>query len=142
MRPERMSDHHDHHDHHDHGHEHGGHGHSHDAADRVDAALEASADGIRAVKWSLVGLAATAAAQGAIVVLSGSVALLGDTLHNLADALTALPLWIAFRLGRRPRTDRYTYGYGRAEDLAGLAIVLAIVASTAIAGVASFRRLL
>jgi cation diffusion facilitator family transporter len=80
-------------------------------------------------------------AQGAIVVLSGSVALLGDTLHNLADALTALPLWVAFRLGRRARSERYTYGYGRAEDLAGLAIVLAIVASTAVAGFESLRRL-
>ncbi len=115
--------------------------HSHDSADKIDHALETSADGIRALKWSLVGLGITAILQGAIVVLSGSVALLGDTLHNLADALTALPLWVAFRLGRRPRTRRYTYGYGRAEDLAGLAIVVAILASAALAGYQSVVRL-
>ena len=116
--------------------------HSHDAADRVDSALESSADGIRALKISLVGLGLTAALQAVIVVLSGSVALLGDTLHNVADALTAVPLWIAFRLARRPRNRRYPYGYGRAEDLAGLFIVVVIAASAALAGYESFRRLL
>ena len=64
-----------------------------------------------------------------IVALSGSVALLGDTIHNAADALTAVPLGVAFVIGRRPATRRYTYGYGRAEDLAGIVIVLAIAAS-------------
>ncbi|MGH2789234.1 MAG: cation transporter, partial [Actinomycetota bacterium] len=58
----------------------------------------------------------------------------GDTLHNFSDALTALPLWLAFSLSRRPRNDRYTYGYGRAEDLAGIFVVLAITVSAAIAG--------
>jgi cation diffusion facilitator family transporter len=75
------------------------------------------------------------------VAVSGSVALLGDTLHNAADALTAVPLGIAFVLGRRPPTRRYTYGYGRAEDLAGVAIVLVIAASAALAGYAAVTRL-
>jgi divalent metal cation (Fe/Co/Zn/Cd) transporter len=88
-------------------------GHSHHAADQVDEALEADAAGRRAMLISLAGLAATAAIQAVVVVLSGSVALLGDKLHNVADALTAVPLLIAFRLARRPATKRYTYGYGR-----------------------------
>ena len=75
--------------------------HSHDAADSIDEALEASAQGIRAVKLSLLGLGATALFQLAIVLISGSVALLADTVHNFSDALTAVPLWIAFLLGRR-----------------------------------------
>ena len=68
-------------------------------------------------------LAATAVAQAIVVILTGSVALLADTIHNFTDALTAVPLLIAFRLGRRPANHRYTYGYHRAEDVAGLAIV-------------------
>src|ERR1700683_4392680 len=75
--------------------------HSHEAADRVDEELESSAEGMRALKLSFVGLGATAVVQGAIVALTGSVALLGDTLHNGADALTALPLAVAFMLGRK-----------------------------------------
>ncbi|HEX8003653.1 MAG TPA: cation diffusion facilitator family transporter [Mycobacteriales bacterium] len=116
--------------------------HSHDSADKVDDALESSDRGIRALKVSLLVLGVTAVAQGFVVVLTGSVALLGDTLHNVADALTALPLWLAFTLGRRPPTRRYTYGYGRAEDLAGIAIVLTIAASAALAGYEALHRLL
>src|ERR1700722_11794622 len=97
--------------------------HSHDHVHGTDAALEASADGWRTLWISLAGLATTAAAQAVVVALSGSVALLGDTLHNAADALTAVPLGVAFMLGRRRPNRRYTYGYGRAEDLAGMAIV-------------------
>jgi cation diffusion facilitator family transporter len=104
--------------------------HSHDSAGQVDAALEASRDGMRALWISLAGLGATAAIQALIVVFSGSVALLGDTLHNVADALTAVPLGIAFLLGRRAATRAYTYGFGRAEDLAGVVIVLVIAASS------------
>jgi cation diffusion facilitator family transporter len=78
------------------------------------------------VKVSLIALLATAAFQVIIVAISGSVALLADTIHNFSDALTAIPLWIAFTLARRPRNDRYTYGYGRAEDLAGVLIVVMI----------------
>jgi cation diffusion facilitator family transporter len=116
--------------------------HSHDAADSVDAALESSAEGVRAVKISLVVLAATAVAQLVVVLVTGSVALLADTIHNFADALTAVPLWVAFVLGRRAASRRYTYGYGRAEDLAGLFIVAMIALSAVVAGYESVRRLL
>jgi hypothetical protein len=109
--------------------------HGHDAADSVDAALESSAEGIRALKISLVALGVTAMAQLVVVLYTGSVAVLADTIHNFADALTAVPLWIAFVLGRRAATRRYTYGYGRAEDLAGVFIVAMIALSAALAGV-------
>jgi cation diffusion facilitator family transporter len=91
---------------------------------------------------SLVVLGVTAAGQAVVVAYSGSVALLGDTLHNVADALTAVPLGVAFLLGRRAATRRYTYGFGRAEDLAGIAIVGTIAASAAFAGYEAVRRLL
>ncbi|HEY2312793.1 MAG TPA: cation diffusion facilitator family transporter [Streptosporangiaceae bacterium] len=115
--------------------------HSHEAADKVDAALEASAEGIRALWISLAILGATAAIQAVVVAFSGSVALLGDTLHNAADALTAVPLGVAFLVGRRPPNRRYTYGYGRAEDLAGIAIVVVIAASSALAAYEAATRL-
>jgi cation diffusion facilitator family transporter len=69
------------------------------------------------------------------------VALLGDTLHNAADALTAVPLGVAFLIGRRPPNRRYTYGYGRAEDLAGIAVVLVIAASSALTAYEAVTRL-
>ncbi|BFU42868.1 cation diffusion facilitator family transporter [Krasilnikovia sp. MM14-A1004] len=116
--------------------------HSHDTADKVDTALETSAAGLRALWISMVVLGATAALQAVVVVWSGSVALLGDTLHNVADALTAVPLGIAFLLGRRAANRRYTYGYGRAEDLAGVVIVITIAVSAALAGWEAVRRLL
>ncbi|MFJ6900855.1 cation diffusion facilitator family transporter [Streptomyces hokutonensis] len=145
--------------HHDHSHEHEHHHHhppkgvrhrlthlltphSHETADKLDSALESSARGMRALWVSLAVLGATALAQAVVVVVSGSVALLGDTVHNAADALTAVPLGIAFVLGRRAATRRFTYGYGRAEDLAGIAIVLTIAASAAFAAWAAVDRLL
>jgi cation diffusion facilitator family transporter len=115
--------------------------HSHHATDKVDAAMKSSADGIRALWISLAVLGGTALLQAAVVAVSGSVALLGDTLHNAADALTAVPLGIAFVAGRRPPTRRYTYGYGRAEDLAGIVIVVVIAASSAVAAYAAITRL-
>jgi len=115
--------------------------HSHDAADAVDDALASSAAGIRAVKISLLVLGATAIAQIVIVAASGSVALLADTIHNFSDALTAIPLWIAFALGTKAATRRYTYGFGRAEDLAGLFVLAMIAASAVVAGIESIRRL-
>src|SRR5665647_3868071 len=115
--------------------------HSHDAADSIDDALEGSVQGVRAVKISLVGLGATSVLQLFVVMVSGSVALLADTIHNFSDALTAIPLWIAFVIGRRAANRRYNYGYGRAEDLAGLFIVGMIALSAVIAGVESVRRL-
>jgi cation diffusion facilitator family transporter len=114
------------------------HLHAHGPA---DPALLAAERGVRAVKISFLGLLATALVQVAIVLFSGSMALLADTIHNLGDALTAVPLWVAFRLGQRPATDRFTYGYGRAEDLAGLFIVLVIVASSLFTGYESAMRL-
>ena len=115
--------------------------HSHDAKDSLDQALEASTDGIRAVALSLVILLITAGIQALVVVASGSVALLGDTLHNAADALTAVPLWMAFRLGRRPPTSRFTYGYGKAEDVAGVVVIALIAVSAAFAGYEAINRL-
>jgi cation diffusion facilitator family transporter len=115
--------------------------HSHDAADSVDRALEASADGIRAVKISLAGLGVTALVQLGVVLLTNSTALLADTIHNFSDALTALPLWVAFVISRRPATRRYTYGFGRAEDLAGVFIVFMIALSAVLAGWESVDRL-
>jgi hypothetical protein len=114
--------------------------HTHDAHDSIDDALETSTAGIRAVKISLLVLSLTAALQIVVVIISGSVALLADTIHNFADALTAVPLWIAFALSRRPATPRYTYGYGRVEDLAGLFIVIMITLSALLAGYESIRR--
>lgn len=115
--------------------------HSHDAADSTDSALESSEKGIRAVKISLVALLVTAFAQVAIVAVTGSVALLADTIHNFSDALTSIPLWIAFIIGRRAATRSYTYGYRRAEDLSGLFIIFMIALSAVIAGWESINRL-
>ncbi|MGH3930615.1 MAG: cation diffusion facilitator family transporter, partial [Pseudonocardiaceae bacterium] len=148
----------EHHDPHGHGHGHrprwGGWGslwararhvltpHSHDSIDRVDAVLRTSTRGIRTLVWSFVALFATALVQLMVVMLTGSVALLGDTIHNFADALTAVPIGIAFLLGRRVPTRRYTYGLGRAEDLAGVVVVLIIAASAAVAGYQAVLRLI
>lgn len=115
--------------------------HSHDSADSIDTALESSAKGIRAVKISLVGLLVTALLQVVVVALTGSVALLADTIHNFSDALTSIPLWIAFVLGRKAATRSYTYGYRRAEDLAGLFIVAMIALSAVLAARESIDRL-
>src|SRR5262249_42577123 len=116
--------------------------HSHDSADKVDAALESHERGIWAVKVSLVALGLTAVFQLLIALSSGSVALFADTIHNFSDALTAVPLWIAFVFGRRLASRRYTYGYGRAEDLAGVFIVLMIVLSAGLAAWEAVQRLL
>ncbi|MDI6100325.1 cation diffusion facilitator family transporter [Actinoplanes sp. NEAU-A12] len=132
----------DHQHHHRHGVRHLLTPHSHDTADKVDSALESSRDGMRALWISLAGLGLTAAVQAVIVAMSGSVALLGDTVHNVADALTAVPLGIAFWLGRRAATRAYTYGFGRAEDLAGVLIVAVIAASAVAAAWFAVGRLL
>lgn len=153
-RPHRHGQHdHDQHDHgHRHEHDHAGGvrgflthlfvPHTHDAADSIDDAMEASRAGVRALVISLVVLLATTVLQFAIVLGTGSVALLADTVHNFSDALTALPLWLAFVLGRRPATRRYTFGYGRAEDLAGLFIVFVVLLSAIVAGYQSIERIL
>jgi cation diffusion facilitator family transporter len=115
--------------------------HSHDAAVAVDSELEASQRGIRALLLSFLALLVTALLQAVVVVISGSVALLVDTLHNGADALTALPIAVAFWVGRRAATRRYTYGFGRAEDLAGIVVVLFIAVSAVLAAYEAIRRL-
>ena len=131
---------------HEHPHEGGGYHHGHDQGHghthgTVDPALLSTTRGISAVKWSLVLLAITAAIQIVVVVLTGSVALLADTVHNVGDALTAVPLWIAFSYARRPPTKRYTYGFGRIEDLAGIAVVLTILFSALFAGYEAVLRI-
>ena len=123
---------------HDH-HGHGDHGHSHGA---VNPSIVASEHGIWAVKWSFVGLFITALLQGVVVALSGSVALLSDTIHNFGDALTALPLWVAFAMSRLGSSRRFTFGYGRVEDLAGVIVVLIILFSAVVAGYQAIDRLL
>jgi cation diffusion facilitator family transporter len=125
------------HSYHDPNHPH--HDHTHGT---INPALLATERGIWAVKWSLVGLAATALLQSIVVIFSGSIALLADTIHNVADAGTAIPLWIAFSLTRRKASRRFTYGYGRVEDLAGVVIVFTILLSAALAGYQSVDRLL
>jgi cation diffusion facilitator family transporter len=133
---------HDHHQH-DHGHDHNtlwgviagalhlpGYGHTHEQPSHTDP-LYNNELGIRTVKWALAALGLTTVLQIIIYVMSGSVALLADTVHNLGDALNSVPLWIAFVLARRAANRRYTYGYGRAEDIAGLLIVVSIAFSAA-----------
>lgn len=125
-----------------HGHHHhaaGGHGHTHGV---VDPSITTTARGIWAIQWSFVILGTTALLQVAVVVLSGSVALLADTIHNFADAATALPLWIAFLLARRRPSARFPYGLGRVEDLAGVAVVLTILFSALVAGHEAILRFL
>ncbi|MGQ0601176.1 MAG: cation diffusion facilitator family transporter [Anaerolineales bacterium] len=114
------------------------HDHTHGV---IDPSLFSTERGIRALKWSLAGLMTTAVMQVIVVYFTGSVALLADTIHNFGDALTAVPLWIAFRVGEWKPNKRFTYGYGRVEDLAGAFIVFMILLSAAIAGYESFQRL-
>ena len=141
---------------HEHGHDHGGHSHgdkghshehgagllgwlrgtfahSHAAADKVDETLEANDRGIAALKHSLIGLLITALLQLAVVLFSGSVALLADMIHNFGDATTSIPLWIAFSLAKRGANRRFTYGYGKVEDMAGGVIVGVIFLSACVA---------
>ena len=127
-------------------HGHGQHGHDHDHAHGhthgvVDPTITTTARGIWAIKWSFLILAATAALQLVVVFVSDSVALLADTIHNIADAGTAIPLWVAFVLARRKPTQTFTYGYGRVEDFAGIVIVLIILFSALVAGYEAIDRL-
>lgn len=120
-------------------HEHDHHGHSHGV---VDASIASTDRGLWALRWSFVGLMATALLQVVVVAISGSVALLTDTIHNFADAATAIPLAIAFWLTGRGASRRFTYGLGRVEDFAGLAIVATILISAIVATYESIQRLL
>ena len=123
------------------GHDHGAkdHGHTHGV---IDPTISTTTRGIWAIKWSFVILAITAAIQFAVVLGSGSVALLADMIHNVGDSVTAIPLWIAFRLARRKPSPRFTYGYGRVEDLAGITIVFIILISAIVAAYEAINRLI
>lgn len=122
-----------------HAHGAGGHGHTHGV---VDPGIAATERGLWAIKWSFVILAITAALQLVVVFMSGSVALLADTIHNVGDATTAIPLWFAFVLARRKPSKTFTYGLGRVEDLAGILIVLIILFSALVAGYEAISRLI
>jgi cation diffusion facilitator family transporter len=124
---------------HTHNHQHPTHAHTHGV---VDPSILSTERGIWAIKWSFFVLLATAVFQVVVVLLSGSVALLADTIHNVGDAATAIPLWVAFTLGRRKPSKRFTYGLGRVEDLAGVTIVLIILLSALVAGYLSIDRFL
>jgi cation diffusion facilitator family transporter len=141
-----MAHHHHHHrGEHDHGHDHdhfghghaSGHGHTHGV---VDPSITTTTEGLWALKWSFVLLMATALLQVAVVFVSGSVALLADTIHNFGDAATAIPLGIAFLFARKRANKRFTFGYGRVEDLAGVTIVFTILFSALVAGYESINR--
>lgn len=124
------------------GHEQRGHGRhgGHDHA-VLDPDLLTHGRAVRAIWVSVAGLGATALFQLVIVSLSGSVALFADALHNVGDVAGTFSLLLAFKLSRRAASDQYTYGWRRAEDLAGLLIVLAIAASAALAGWEAVRAL-
>ncbi len=130
---------------HKHDHPHSTHGHS-QTKDHghlhgtINPVILTNERGMWAIKWSFIGLLVTTLLQAVVVVLSGSVALLADTIHNLGDACTAIPLGIAFVLARRKPSKRFTYGYGRVEDLAGVIVVLTILASAIVAGYESVNR--
>lgn len=107
-----------------------------------DSLLTTSQEGIRALQWSLLSLLLTAVMQIVIVAISGSVALLADTIHNFADATTAIPLWMAFALNRRQPSRGFTYRYGKAEDLAGAFVVLVIFGSALVIFYETWQKLL
>lgn len=161
MRPEMIE--HAHHDHdhnndHDHDHSHRknkkslsawfgfifkGYGHKHDHRRLIaERTLRENQEGIRTVWIALVILLITAVLQMVIVYFSGSISLFADTAHNIGDGLNSLPLLIAFYLARRIPTRRYNYGFGRAEDVAGIVIVISIAASAAIVFNQAIQRLL
>src|SRR5262249_27263416 len=122
----------------EHTHDHGPSGHTHGAP---DPPILSTARRLWTLKWSFVGLLAPPLVQAGVVALSGSVALLADTIHNFADAATAIPLGVAFMLARRGVTRRFTYGLGRVEDLAGLMIVATIAVSALVASYEAIQRL-
>src|SRR5947209_1089832 len=125
---------------HGNGHEHGhDHDHSHGI---VDPGIVTNERGLWAVKWSFAALMITAVLQLFVVFASGSVALLADTIHNFADATTAIPLAIAFVFARKQPSARFTFGYGRIEDLAGVVVVLTILFSALVAAYETIDRFL
>jgi cation diffusion facilitator family transporter len=128
------------HPHNSHNHD-GHHGHHHDHSG-VDSSILENRDAIKVLLISLIGLFVTASIQAVIVGVSSSTALMADAIHNFADALTSIPLWLAFSLSARPATKRFSYGLNRSEDIAGLAILFVIFASACVAGYESVLRLI
>jgi divalent metal cation (Fe/Co/Zn/Cd) transporter len=131
---------------HDHDHSHAGHSHDHGAGGHghahgvIDPSIASTERGIWAIKWPFVVLNITALLQLVVVFVSGAGALLADIIHNVGDATTAIPLWIAFQLVRRPPTRTFNYGPGRVEDLAGMLIVLIILSSAIVTGYEAIDR--
>ncbi len=113
------------------------HAHSHGS---VDPSVVSHERGLFAVKWSFIILTLAAIFQLFVFFSSNSVALLGDTIHNFGDAVTAIPLGIAFLFARLKPSKKFTYGYGRVEDLAGVAVVLIILLSAVFAGCEAIQR--
>ncbi|NEO31823.1 MAG: cation transporter [Symploca sp. SIO3C6] len=126
---------------HSHTHNHAEYKHAHTHGS-IDPEITSSERGIWAVKWSFVGLMITVTVQAIVFWISGSVALLADLIHNIGDAVTAIPLGIAFLMARWKPNQRFSYGYGRAEDLAGVAIVALVLLSALITGYESINRFL
>lgn len=114
------------------------HGHTHGM---VDSSIITSKKGLWAVKWSSIVLILGAFFQLAIALLSGSVSLLSDTIHNFGDGATAIPLGFAFLVGRKKPNKKFTYGYGKVEDVAGVTIILFMLTSALYAGYISIQRL-
>ncbi len=123
---------------HVHSHTHGAHGHEHG---RVEADLYGDRAGLRAVQISTGGMLLVSLIQLLIARIGGSAGLFADALHNLGDVLTTVALWLAFVISRRAANRSYTYGYYRAEDLAGIFIVLVIIASAVASAVESILKL-
>lgn len=123
---------------HDHAHGHDHHGHSHGV---VDPSIATSERGLWVTKWSALILVAIGLVELVVFAASRSTALLADTIHNFGDAATVIPLWIAFALARRAPREGFSFGYGRAEDLAGVAVVIALFANGVLAGYESLSRL-
>jgi cation diffusion facilitator family transporter len=134
-------EHHHDHDHDEHEHDDHDHGHSHEHG-RVDADLYGNRAGLRAVQISTAGMLLVSAIQFAIATIGGSAGLFADALHNFGDVFTTIALWIAFVISNRTANQRYTYGYYRAEDLAGIFIVLVIIASATASAVESVQKLI
>src|SRR6266851_6138765 len=138
------------HDSHSHSHKHETHNHDHDEQDKhghghehgkVDTDLYGNRAGLRAVQVSTAGMLLVSAIQFAIAWMGGSAGLFADALHNLGDVFTTIALWIAFVISNRAANHRYTYGYYRSEDLAGIFIVLVIIASAVAGAVESIQKL-
>jgi cation diffusion facilitator family transporter len=118
--------------------EHGGHGHTHGT---INPDLYGNKAGLRAVQISTAGMLLVSIIQFVIAIIGNSAGLYADALHNTGDVLTTIALWIAFALSRRAANQRYTYGYYRAEDLAGVFIVLVIIASAVASAIESINKL-